>query len=186
MKNELNQREYLERLIKYTDACLAACSKESEKSVEVVGRLLDTLIKDVARVSSMSESTVTALNQVRGLIANGKTGDNVIGAESAHSLIRALNQISKENRDVSEVVMPLVTTLQFQDRVRQQMENVVKMLKIWIDFRADHNTDSDEEILEFGKLLAEPTTTNEERDVLKKVFPGLTIAEQIQNDGFFF
>jgi hypothetical protein len=186
MKPDTNQIAYIEKLIEYTEKCLAATCKESEASVEIVGKLLDTLTQDIARISAMSSDTVQALSDVRGMIKESNAGRKVIGAVSVRSLVLALKQINKEHKDIQDVIGPLIMTLQFQDRVRQQMENMSKMLRIWLAYRQENNPQTEEDLSVFGTLLGAPTTTEEERDILKKIFPGITFAATVQsNDDFF-
>ncbi len=180
------EHEYLSRLLAYTEACLTTTCKESENSVEVVGKLLDALAQDIARISAMSTDTVKALGDVRHMITTNHSEAKVIGAVSVRSLVQALKQIGKEHQDIQDVIAPLITTLQFQDRVRQQMENLVKMLKIWMEYRTQNNPQTEDELTAFGILLGKPTTTEEERVVLQKVFPKITFADKVlQNDDFF-
>jgi hypothetical protein len=186
MKQSTTHVEYLQKLVTYTEQCLAATCKESEAAVEIVGKLLDTLTQDIARISSMSDDTVKALGEVRGMIKQKEESSRIIGAVSVRSLVLALKQINKEHQDIRDVIGPLIMTLQFQDRVRQQMENLGKMLRIWLAHRQENNPKTEEELAAFGTLLGAPTTTDEERSVLTKVFPGTTFASKLQSDDDFF
>ncbi len=187
MKIASSEPEYLERLLNYTDACLSATCKEAEKSVEIVAKLLDALTQDIARISSMSQDTVSALQSVRDILRESQSENKTMTAVGLRSLAKALSAMHKEHHEISDVIAPLVTTLQFQDRVRQQMENLVKMLRIWMEYRTKNPENTEENLLEFGSVLGKPTTTDEEREVLKQVFPGLTFSEKIDNsDDFFF
>ena len=70
--------------------------------------------------------------------------------------------------------MPIVEALQFQDRIRQVMENVVKMARVWQQERGQlltKATMSDEEWLAFGTKLSKCATMGEERAVVCTVIP---------------
>lgn len=186
MNHNQAQRDYLEKLLAYTDACLKATCKESENAVEVVGKLLDAITQDINRISTMSQDTVNALANVRQLIKGTGSAQGPLHPNNVRSLVKALKLVDKEHENVHDVIMPLVTSLQFQDRVRQQMENMVKMIAVWLQYRAENSPKTQEEFTAFGALLGAPTTTEEERRVLQNIFPGITFAQTVASDDDFF
>jgi hypothetical protein len=176
MRTTEAQREYYQSLLNFTESTLRATSRESENAVVIAGKLLDGISEDIARVSSMSKDTVDALTSVRTIIKSHGSVRSTLEENKISTLVTALKKINQEHEDISDVIMPLVTSLQFQDRVRQQMENTVKMLRVWLDYREENEPISKEDLGGFGQLLAAEVTTGEELQVLAKVFPGSTNA----------
>ena len=80
----------------------------------------------------------------------------------------------------------------FQDRVRQQMENVSKMFPVWMQMRSEieagshKNEDGDNTEAEFGSRLLKHTVTVEEREVIQAFIPNVVVEKSISADDDFF
>ncbi|MEI6398637.1 MAG: hypothetical protein WCO71_07700, partial [Pseudomonadota bacterium] len=101
-------------------------------------------------------------------------------------LISALSVLVIEHRSVNDVVMPIVEALQFQDSIRQQMENLGKVMKIWIATRIEIGVNlTPDQTRDFGEKLLNVTTMFGEREIIRRYIPGLPEEQEAAEVTFF-
>lgn len=165
-------KEFLESLLRYTDGCVRYCSKRSEHAVTIVDKTLQYLMEDSNRISSMSQQTVSVLVEAKKRLQDNTTET---GSNSFDQVLGVLKKLSDGHQEVDSVIMPIIMALQFQDRVRQQMENSVKMIGEWLSKRDVSGVTymQPDEVVAFAKKLVSFTTTEEERIAISNNFPQL-------------
>jgi Glu-tRNA(Gln) amidotransferase subunit E-like FAD-binding protein len=191
--------ELVERFISFTEESLKACSVQAENSVNVVAKILDDIVAESARVSKLSDDTIIALNNVKLLLEHDKFDDDSrkTAQNNAHNdvlqqIVEALKILGKHNSEVSQFVTPMIESLQFQDRIRQQMENIPKMIRVWLNARRQIDSEfmSHEDYsalqLKFGTELLAVSISEQERVVIRNRIAGLPETESVDGDNFFF
>lgn len=163
--------QLVDRYQKFTEASLTWCSKESEESTTRVSGAIDGLLKDTARVSALSEESLFAIEGM-----HSKLQLHLSKGASIHDLIKALQQLAQENDEVKNVIHPIIESLQFQDRLRQNLENISRMIPIWLEWREKDL--SPEKMVEFGEALGKATTMKEERDFIRNHISGMPEEEE--------
>ncbi len=168
----ISSQELIDRLRDFTQASFSWCSKESEASTGKVTDAIDMILEKAARVSQISEESREAMQGVQKAI-NLHLGEHS-NKESLSILIKSLNEIAHEHNEMHNLIEPIIHSLEFQDRLRQNLENIWKMLPFWIEFRK-HIPDeiTEDELRNFGRELMKFTTMISERDVIRKFIPGL-------------
>ncbi|MES2743922.1 MAG: hypothetical protein V4655_00785 [Bdellovibrionota bacterium] len=177
----MNQSEGAQKLRDFTSASLSWCSKEAENGTERVMSAIDVLLKDIKRVSAMSGDSLKALNSLQGILKN-------VDHDNYAHLRKSLETLSKENHEIDSYIQPIMEALQFQDRFRQNVENIVHMIDIWHKFRArpDLSTsDSKAMMTEFGQALVLKTTMSRERDIIRAHIDGLEAEKEVQRVELF-
>ncbi len=163
--------KYYISLIKYSKDIMVQCVADSDAAVSSMSSVIDMLLKDSGRISKMSADTLAAVRNLEGIVA---AVSNKPTAETLKKLIDALFGFVKENRSVNDVIMPIVEALQFQDSIRQQMENMGKVMEAWSEARltlGDHPTEA--QITEIGAKFLKLTTMISERDIIRRHISGL-------------
>ena len=177
----LNKSKIIGDLITFTDSSMKWCNAESEKASLQVTSILDLLLKDAARMSAMSASTLKAVEQLRNHIGQLSQED----AESGHdAMVRQISKLCSESTELESVVMPIVEALQFQDRIRQVMENLVKMFHVWQKEREhllNQTNLSESEWETFGTKLSKCATMSEERTVLRSVIKQVPEEKKVED-----
>lgn len=181
-----DEQKFLQDMLEYTKECIAVCAKSSENAVVVVDKTLQFLTEDSNRISSMGKQTIGILAELRSQMS--KTGNNEIGGSSLHNVVKILKKVKSDHSEIDSFIMPIIQSLQFQDRVRQQMENSVKMLTAWLETRKNLNGRpiTVEERNTLAKTFLSYTTTEEERVAIRGGFPGVEEDKQVANDDYFF
>jgi hypothetical protein len=182
----MSQTAYIQDLLNFCDHSMKWCTAESEKAAAKVGDTFQSIMSDAKRVSKMSEDTLKAVGEFKANLR--KMADDQGGKPEASTLIEALTKLCKEHVELNDFAFPVVEALQFQDRIRQNMENLNKMLSLWTQNRSklQSATSADSiEMVEFGNQLLDRTTMAEERDIIRQMIPGVR-AEQKQDEGLFF
>lgn len=160
------------KLFEYTSECLKECINISENAASLVAKIIDSVIQDAGRVSKMPKDTLDALKKVR----------------EDSNLVEALTKLNNEHVDVGEFTFPIIQALQFQDRIRQQMENMVKMTSIWCNARKTLSPSEDLEkaLHDFGIEILKITVTDEERAAIRAAIPSLPVEQKVENSALFF
>lgn len=177
---------YLELFKEFTKDSFNWCCVESEKATSRVSEILDFLVEDSDRISQMSEDTLGALDTMKEIIKSLSTDSRDI--EKANDLSKALTALSTENTEVRQMLQPMLEALQFQDRITQNMDNIGKMIAVYLDTRRDllagNVSEFDEQA--FGEKLVSQTTMVEEREAIRAHISGMEAEEKGGGDVLFF
>lgn len=177
----MQQVEAVKKFRDFTQASLEWCSKEAESGTERVTNAIDTLLKDINRVSAMSADSLKALSALQSVLKK-------VDKENYDQLQKSLSTLSKENQEIDAYIQPIMEALQFQDRFRQNLENVVRMIDVWQDYRNRAElgtTDSDAMLTDFGKALVAKTTMKRERDIIRSQIDGLEAEAEVSRVALF-
>lgn len=162
-----------ERMQKFTDESLSWCSKESELATSRVTEAIELLLKNTKRVSSISKESLECLQNLRKSINTQFAAGSKDKKPPVSTLIKSLEVLSSEHNEIDSVIHPIIQSLQFQDRMRQNFENMVRMLPIWLEYRKNAGAHvSAEEQARFAEALCKVTTMKAERDVVRQFVPG--------------
>jgi len=167
----MKQAELFQNYRDFTADSLGWCIKEAEQGTLRVTGAIDSLLKDLSRVSLMSADSLKALQSLQGMLQG-------FDQTNYDQLQKSLATLSKENAEMDAYIQPIRESLQFQDRFRQNLENVVKMIDVWQAERAAVLAGGGgalpaEQMLAFGQALAKVTTMKRERDIIRKHIAGM-------------
>lgn len=164
--------QLVERLHVFSQKTLEWCAQESEVSTARVTEAIDLLLKNTARVSQISSESLAALKGMQKTLS--LRVEEKPTREGFARLISDLEVLAREHTEVQNVIHPIIQALQFQDRLRQNLENAVRMLPVWIQFRKGLPSQiTPEKMQELGKALMAKTTMIAERDVIRAHIDGL-------------
>ena len=184
MKRKVNSM--FEDLINFSAKSLDWCAMESEQASSQVNDILNLLLDDAQRVAAMSKETLDAIESMQEIITQLQpTGDR----EMANKLAKALVEASNEDSEIRNFISPIMESLQFQDRISQNMGNVISMLRFWLSTRdkiASTAEFSETDLVEFGNQLLGLTTMNDERTIIRKYIDNLDPENETKNDVLFF
>ena len=172
-------KDFISNFIEFSDGSMKWCCNESENASSSIMSILDHLLSDAERVSKMSQDTLDAVQTLKKikLEKQGQSDDNM-----TKDLISGLVQLTQQHQDVAELIHPIIEALQFQDRITQNMQNMVKMLGVWWASRSSWENGGDKEKMsEFAHALYEKTTMVEERDLLRGMWPSLPAEPETQD-----
>lgn len=165
---------FVEDLKYFSKESIRWCLEESEQASSNIAKAIDVLMQDTERVSVLSQSSLDAIASLRTDTAKELDEKKPEGGRIVN-LIVGLKALCAEHDDVRDMIDPILLALQFQDRMKQNLDNLIKMLLVWLEFREklarEGKVYGDEEEREFGNSLYPCTTMVEERDLIKKFFP---------------
>ena len=162
----LSRKEALGRLIDFTNSSIGWCSEKSEEAALQVIDVLNEVIEEAERIANTSEES---LNDLRKVMQTAEDNESLTMRE----LKQMLEGLAARDHTIQGQVYPVIQTLQFQDRLQQNIQNTAKMMDIWMHFKADHEVSAEDNLNEFGKRLMEMTTMADERKILRKHVPTL-------------
>jgi hypothetical protein len=191
MTQPLSHQELLERFQSFSHASIKWCIAESEASTSAVSSAIDQLMAKAERVSKISAAGLVALKAAKKTLDLHK-GPAKYSQVAINSLINSLQGLSREHEEVRGIINPIIENLQYQDRLRQRLENISKMTHYWTGFRKpivaaggldDHG---DFDVLGFAQGLAKLTTSVEERDILRRHFKELPTETRVDDSVTLF
>lgn len=170
----ISKETFLSDYFNFCNASMLWCSEESEKEVTAIYEVLNSLIHDTRRRSALSKETISIIDDLQKSIKDTRQ-------KNRHENIRSLLQeLSKELKDLTD---PIIKALQFQDRLRQNLENIGKILALWAEEKQGcselQHLNTDEQLVFIKKILSK-VTTPEERSAIKKRFPA--VADKVSED----
>jgi hypothetical protein len=176
---------YAKDLTDFCQKSMAVCVDEAEIATEHVGRILQELSKDAERVAWVSNEAQGMLDKLRDAYDENTEVDEL--TKNRRQLAESLTQIAKQNKGIGDIMFPMIEVLQFQDRIRQQCENMVKMIALWLNYRIEfeNNERFDVGYVEFGNVLLKNTTMIDERELIRTFIEGLD-KEVVAEVGLFF
>ena len=178
-----------ETLLSLSDFCTASmdwCAKESETSITKINDILNLIVEDSERVSAVSMDTIAAIDNIKQIVNNLSSDGN---REAANDLATALTESSREDMQIKKFVTPIMESLQFQDRISQNMKNFAKMIRVWIELRNDIEKGkefTDQEKIDFGEKLLKCTTMSSERELVRKFIDNLSPEKDVGASALFF
>ena len=178
--------KFLDLLRVFSMESLNWCRAESEAAICKVNDVINSLVSDANRVSATSKESIDAINAVRSIIDNLLPDGN---RTEANKLGIALQEAAKHDEQIQSLVTPIIETLQFQDRISQNMNNLGKMIEIWLKAReaiiSSPDSLTQDFMLQFGKELSACTAMIDERDLLRKYIDGLPEENKTTSALFF-
>jgi len=168
MSTAIPSHDFEKRLISFTNLSIKWCSDESEASTSRVTDAIEMLLQNTARVSELSDKSLRAIQSLQKTLKASFMGKTVL---DMNQVIQSLEQLSKEHDEIQEIIQPIIRSLQFQDRLRQNLENIQKMLSKWLQERRTFSQGqqrSADQVLAFGQSLLADTTMKSERDVIRR------------------
>ena len=97
-------------------------------------------------------------------------------AEILHLLRDVLDHLDAQD-ELAQLIAPLFSTLQFEDRTRQKLESILGILSIWAEVRNEDITDQD-----LSSRLMQHVVSMEQQAILAKYFPDYIQEEELEDD----
>ncbi len=147
---------------------------------------LASRIKDAEQVTA---KVLAAVQTIAGQLDDKQELDTLLSIKNEQALPseilpllqNVLDHLSAQD-ELSQLIAPLYTTLQFEDRTRQKLEGLLAMMAVWAEVRAQE-TLSDSELA--SKLMAHVVCA-EQQSILAKYFPDDIPPEQPADEIEFF
>jgi hypothetical protein len=98
----------------------------------------------------------------------------------------ALKDMSAGDVEVGGLIQPILESLQFQDRITQNMNNMKRMIGYWMEARAKVESGEMITMETFGQELLKMTVMTSERTTVCKFIDGLTVAESAAESEVLF
>ena len=146
---------------------------ESEAATSAVMQAIEVLFQKTDRISKLSHDSLSALREVKNNLH--QSGQEKFSAQDIAHLTKNLADLAKDHGELAALTSPIIEALQFQDRLRHRLSNIVKMTKVWLECRQEFsNHDNPADFLaEIGDRMRQQTTSPDEREILRRYFVGM-------------
>ena len=179
----IDNATYVNDLRDFSIASMNWCSHEAETEAMKVNEIINALVNDAGRRASMSQQALEATRFIQQKIESLRATSS---GEKIGELVKILENISKEHSELDNLTGPIIEALQFQDRLRQNLENLGKVLNTWLAERSSMGGElGDDAQLAYGKKLLSCMTSQEERAIVRSFIAGLPEEEIVENALFF-
>lgn len=165
----INKDLFITEFTSFCKESMQWCMNESENEASNVYSIIHNLVDDLKRRSKMSEKTIQALQDLEEAIF--KFLNDQKSNFQFSSLLKELNALKTDNQEIHNLINPIVECLQFQDRLRQNLQNISKIIDKWLEIRGKDLKlffTSNEKLKDFGTNLLKCTTSQEEREIIRK------------------
>ena len=167
----VNPLRFIADVRDFTVSSLHWCATESEAEVTRIYGSLQVLMNDVKRRSSMSDVALSAVSELQDQITT-TCGEG--GQADITKLVSVLKRFTSDNAELMDLTSPIIEALQFQDRLRQNLENAGKILAVWLSRRNEFSGgDAQKHLVTLGEEFLKCTTTAEERNIIRTMIEGL-------------
>jgi len=128
------------------------------------------------RIDHTSESTATVLKSIQDILQelDNKEGTEVllelkVNESTSSEIIPLLKDVLEHldsNDALTQLIFPLFSVLQFEDRTRQKLESILGMLTTWTEVSEQSITKED-----LAQRLMKDVISMEQQDILHQYFP---------------
>ncbi len=131
-----------------------------------------------AKVLTAVQAIATQLDEKQELQAllNFKSNE-AVPSEILPLLQNLLKHLDSQDT-LSQLIAPLYTSLQFEDRTRQKLEGLLEIMSIWAKVR---NTESMSD-KDLATAVMEPIVSLEQQEILAKYFPDYIQIEEADDE----
>ena len=171
----ISKEKLLKELHDFTQDSVSWCSQESERSTLAISSILDVIVSDAARVSQISNETIQAVEKFKTLVNTLESKNRNV--DLANQLVLALKDMAAGDLEVGGLIQPILESLQFQDRITQNMNNMKRMIEYWMEARTKVENGEMISMDTFGKALLKMTAMDSERKIICNFIEGLELAE---------
>lgn len=172
LNSDKPQHDFLVRMEKFCNNVLKWGSDDSASSVELIMGIVETVQQKAEKAGDFTETTKEAFANL-GEIAMGF--NNPHKRNSTKIMISLMQNRISTNENIHDLVQPIMTAMQFQDRIRQNMENLSSMMVLWMSVRSELNEKTcsidDQTLEDIGTRLLNNMTMASERDIVKLHIP---------------
>lgn len=107
--------------------------------------------------------------------------DEALSSDVLPMLQDLLKHLSSQD-ELTQLIAPLYTSLQFEDRTRQKLEGLLGIMSVWADVRNDNSITDEDIATEFMKHVV----TAEQQSILATYFPEHIQVEEESDELEFF
>ena len=132
-----------------------------DSRIQHTGQATEKVLVAVQAISSQLDD-----KQDLGALLSLKSGQSST-AEILHVLRDVLDHLDTQN-NLAQLIAPLFSALQFEDRTRQKLEGILGILSIWAEVR---NEDITDEVL--SSRLMQHVVSLEQQAIPSEIFPRL-------------
>lgn len=166
------QHDFFVRMEKFCNNVLKWGSDDSASSVDLIMGIVETVQQKAENSGNFTDTTKEAFTNLGEIAMGFNTPHKRNSTKIMISLMQ--NRISA-NENIHDLVQPIMTAMQFQDRIRQNMENLSSMMVLWLSIRSELNEQScsidDQTLEDIGTRLLNNMTMASERDIIKLHIP---------------
>ncbi|MBL4868876.1 MAG: hypothetical protein JKY67_21130 [Pseudomonadales bacterium] len=168
----------------FTRSTLAWNEKNSSEAIDPILKIIIEVRQTATDTGNISDDSMEALEQIKLVVG-------AINRSSKKAATKALLSSIQNRMDVDDTIEELIntvmTSVQFQDRIRQNMENLSKSILSWRSLRdivLDGSELTDEKKYDLGTKLLKNMTMNEEREIIRHYIPNLPSGGAVNEDDF--
>ncbi len=169
--------DFFDQYINFYKKLLLRSNKLAEQNINKISDQLNSILKEANRLSNYSSDSMEAFKTLHGqlLVKHKKF---ILHSDALTQLIEKIHDIENQFEKFTENTKPMIESLQFQDRIQQNMTNFAEMLFI---YQQTLFFQMDEDILNvfdpvtqsfrpFGKMLLGIAKMESERKMIKEIF----------------
>jgi len=169
--------EFIDLYIRFHNGMFLYVNTLAETMVDRICSQLEDLLRDASRLSSFSKESLGNINKIRDIISKSDS-KQLFELDQLNEMTKNIGKVATHNKDFRNWALPLVASLQFQDRIYQAISNLGKIFQFFQEtlFFKDHQQilsvfdPKEKNFKSFGEEILKYTTLPEERKIIHKIF----------------
>ena len=156
-----------------------------ELSTEWLNFVKASLVSRIRDAETVTQKVLGAVQTLAHQLENKDAFDSLLALKSEVALpsdvLPMLQNVLKhlgQHDELSQLIAPLYTVLQFEDRTRQKMEGLIGVMDMWAQVRNDDSI-SDEAI---ATGLMTHVVSMDQQEILAKHFPDYITVEEVSDE----
>lgn len=165
--------ELVKRFIDFSRSILHACTEHTKSAFVELVHIIKLTSRDAEDIQYLFNDRQETESAVKGLIEHCREFNKI---ELADQLGTILASKSSHSDTSEQYTSELMVALQSQDRIQQNMENLVKVIEAWWQCRCEQEVqpvDTATLVFAFGNTVLSSLTMESERQVVTAIIPGL-------------
>ncbi len=151
-----------------------------------ITEIIDVLMEDAQKISSATSDSLKDVHnineEIHSIYAEAGNEQQIVKdsnqKEKVQKLMKELGSVANRDSEIAMMMEPILTSLQLQDRIQQNLNNLSRNMTIWSMGLLPENVGAEDEIYNkedgsfqpMGVQFFHACTMEEEREILRKYF----------------
>ncbi len=169
--------EFVDQYLHLYKKLLLIANKHAEQTVKYIGDRLNMVLEEAKRLSNFSDDSIESMETaITVLKQSRKMG--FINSKELIQMAHELETVVERDQVISTKIFPIITSLQFQDRIYQHTSSLAKILFSFQQTLFYHKEDEISTIFDnktnsfsgFGQQILQHSNMKMERDLIRQIF----------------
>ena len=178
--------DLLERIFAFSHASLKECILQTQQAFDELIMLLDLVTGESKEVAYLFTDENESLSDIKNIIS--KSHNTPKNKQASHVIKEIAKAREQHSTEAKGIIQSFMVALQSQDIIRQNIENIGHVHKVWNFYR--HSIKMQKKVsanylIDFGQDLMGKMTSHPEQVIVEGFIPGVDAGSEGEESIFF-